>query len=143
MCTFPLTLQGQPYEGCPSNSHPHHRCPNKNMPCKYAHTHKHTHLMAGWQGGCSESCNFCLCVCALLGVCSSNKGKRSVLLCFIRRLCSALSACLISVCVSVSPAVDVDDSQPLDHLEKSTFRKDLISASVISAFQTVCLRLSP
>lgn len=41
----------------------------------------------------------CVCVCVLLGVCSSNKGKQCVLHCLIRWLCSALSAFLISVCV--------------------------------------------
>lgn len=66
----------------------------------------------------------CVCVCVLLGVCSSNKGKRCVLHCLIRHqawLCSALSSCLISVHVSVRSAVELDGSQPLDHLEKSRF----------------------
>jgi len=84
----------------------------------------------------------CMRVCALLGVCSSNKGKRCVLLCLIRWLRSALSGRLISVCVSVSPAVELDGSQPLDHLEKSAFRKDLICAFVIASFGEASLRSS-
>lgn len=96
MCTFLLTLQGQPYVGAggdPSNYHPsQHSCPNKNRPSK------HTHLMAIWQGGCCLGQQV-VCVCVLLGVCSSNKGKQCVLHCLIRWLCSALSAFLISVCV--------------------------------------------
>lgn len=50
------------------------------------------------------------CVCVLLGVCSSNKGKQCVLHCLIRWLCSALSAFLISVYVSVGVAVELDGS---------------------------------
>lgn len=62
-----------------------------------------------------------MCVCArvLLGVCSSNKGKRCVPHYLSRWLCSALSACLISVSVSVSPVVELDGSQPVDLLEQN------------------------
>lgn len=64
----------------------------------------------------------CVRMCVLLGVCSSNKGKRCVLHCLIRHqawLCSALSACLISVRLSVSSAAEPDGSRPLDHPETS------------------------
>lgn len=106
-------------EGCPSNPPPP-SCPNKNSPSKHTRT--------SWLAGmvCAANGNK-WCVCVLLGVCSSNKGKRCVLHCLIRHqawLCSALSACLISVHVSVRSAMEQDGSQPLDRLRKSAFWKD-------------------
>lgn len=77
-------------------------------------------------GGGEVAANTTRCVCAQWGVCSSNKGKRSVLPCLIRWLCAALSARL----VSVSPSVERDGSPPLDHPEKK-FRKDLLHTFVI------------
>lgn len=75
--------------------------------------------------GGEVAANTTSCVCALWGVCSSNKGKRGVLPCLIRWLCAALSARL----VSVSPLVERDGSPPLDHLEKK-FWKDLLHTFV-------------
>lgn len=97
----------------------HHPCLNKNSSSK--------HTPNGWlTGRVLLRATSCVCVCVLLGVCSSNKGKRCVPHCLSRWLCSALSACLISASVSVSPAVVVNGLEPLDHLEKNLFRKDII-----------------
>lgn len=92
--------------GCPSNPY-HPPCPNKNSPSK------RVHLMARLAWCVLLRATSCVRVRArvLLGVCSSNKGKHCVLHCLIRHqawLCSALSACLISVHASVRSAVELD-----------------------------------
>lgn len=62
VCTFPLTLQGQPYGGCPSNPHPSLPCPNKNSPSK--HTNTPNDRLAGRVLLRATSC-----VCVLVCVC--------------------------------------------------------------------------
>lgn len=89
-----------------------------------------THTPNGQQAWCTLL-RATSCVCVLLGVCSSNKGKHCVLHCLIRHqawLCSALSACLISACLSVRSAAELDGSRPLDHLEESARGKDVAGA---------------
>lgn len=110
MCTFLLTLQGQPYVG--AGGGPFQLPPLSTLLSKQEQaiqTHTPNGRLAGRVLLRATSC-VCVCVCVLLGVCSSNKGKQCVLHCLIRWLCSALSAFLISVYVSVGVAVELDGS---------------------------------
>lgn len=96
MCTFLLTLQGQPYVGAGGSF----QLPPLSTLLSKQEQAIQTHTPNGRLAGrVLLRATSCVCVCVLLGVCSSNKGKQCVLHCLIRWLCSALSAFLISVCV--------------------------------------------